>query len=311
MKKVLLSVIALVSMNGAVGQETQVDQTSSSLYKQLKAMPASMASAAKKILELRKAAAYFKEAGTRNCLSGINCSKRQAYIANFLLGASYGFVQGFSTAALMADPLNPQEEVLAAVELVSTLVADLGYRSLVKNKVNLFRCITFRGCDEQTKRYAFFTLGRYSGQIGAFSSIALHHELKERSERYEARKFQKQAQAARQESRKKSKQQAESSQQRSGRQHSQSRPHVATCEGKFIKIEDDNVKKELGLEGGKSSFQWYKILGFQDCPNTNDAKRSYRQKVLKYHPDKAPEAQKPLFGEVMKALSNAKDEGGF
>ena len=31
----------------------------------------------------------------------------------------------------------------------------------------LFRCLTFRGCTDQTKRYAFYNLGIWSGRIGA------------------------------------------------------------------------------------------------------------------------------------------------
>ena len=173
MKKVILSVVVLVFMNSMVGQNTQVDQVSNSVFQKLRSLPTKSFSLTKKLLDLERAVDYLK--GARNCLSGIGCSTRQSYLANYLLGATNGFAQNAAFLAIAKH--NPtlwygnlpegKPGLIVISFLLQDLVNELGYRYLVKNKVYLFRCLTFRGCTDQTKRYAFYNLGIWSGRIGS------------------------------------------------------------------------------------------------------------------------------------------------
>ncbi len=114
---------------------------------------------AQKIEQFNKTVAYLQKA--RNCLSGKGCSKSQSYFANYSLGAAVGFAR-----TSFFSSLPPTREARANGAILALLVQDLGYRYLVVDSVHLFRCLTLRGCDEQTKRYIFYNLGISSGEMG-------------------------------------------------------------------------------------------------------------------------------------------------
>ena len=169
MKKMLLSAIALTFMAPAMGR---VDTVSKNLVQELEALPTQDQTIEQKLSSFEKAVEYLK--GARDCLSGIGCTKRQSYLANYLLGATYGLAQQAAFVAIAQKDLarwegNPRAGQMglgAKLAYLQLLVNELGYRYLVKEKVHLFRCLTFRGCTDQTKRYAFYNLGIWSGRYG-------------------------------------------------------------------------------------------------------------------------------------------------
>jgi len=169
MKKVLLSVLALISMAPMMGQEAQVDKVSQGVMKELIAAqrPESFE---QKLSAFQKAVTYLDK--SRDCLSGIGCSSKQAYLANYLLGVAYGFATGSALHAFMSKNPDDAKEINRAAGLPSLIVEELGYRSFVKEEVRLWRCLTFRGCTAQTKRYLFFKLGRSFGNFAAIPFLS-------------------------------------------------------------------------------------------------------------------------------------------
>ncbi len=147
------------STNLLLGQNGTTDSVSTNLLRDLRSLPSEPLSLDKKLFNFKKAVDYLNRA--RDCLSGIGCSKRQSYLANYLLGATYGFTTKTVVGAITGDVENSHARP------IDLLINELGYRYLVKEKVSLFRCLTFRGCTDQTKRYAFYNLGIWGGRIGA------------------------------------------------------------------------------------------------------------------------------------------------
>ncbi len=89
----------------------------------------------------------------RSCLSGEGCSAVQSYALNFMLGASLGFVQQYKNMTVTEARTGEYEdsEFLEKTGLLQIIFNELGYRYLVKKGVNLANCLTFGGCDAQTK----------------------------------------------------------------------------------------------------------------------------------------------------------------
>ncbi len=161
MKKSLLGIVALLSMQHVVGQEAAQpqDQAFQEALKEISAQQPRDESQEQKMQTFGRLVKYLDEA--RDCLSGIGCTKKQSYLANFALGGAIGFAQQ------LASLKSPTVGVYLGVVLLRAIANDLGYRYLVKNKVQWFRCITFRGCSDQTKRYVFYGLGLASGVLAA------------------------------------------------------------------------------------------------------------------------------------------------
>lgn len=223
---------------------------------------------AQKLKEFNKVADYVRT--SRECLSGIGCSKNQSYFANYSLGVAVGFAR--TIALLNIIQRNP--ELAGNLALVAIVSEELGYRDFVLQPVNLFRCLTFRGCDDQTKRYLFYRLGLESG--GSFGNIAFR--------------------AA------------------GGRIHEEYEEPEKTPESPFISIENDAIKNELGLNPDQFTFEWYEVLGFKTQPTRKAAASKFRKIAFKYHPDKIknkPEEEQKVAIEVVKILSQAKSKGGL
>ncbi len=106
---------------------------------------------------------------SRDCLSGIGCSKKKSYLANYALGVAIGFGQGVL--------LTTYPHIVQKTGLLVLIARELGYRYTVREPVHLFRCLTFRGCSDQTKRYAFFNLGLiggiFTGSVSAIVTLRL------------------------------------------------------------------------------------------------------------------------------------------
>lgn len=98
--------------------------------------------------------------GARDCINAIGCSKIQSYLVNFALGAAVGFAQ--------KKLLDPSLGVAIALNVTNKLAYA---QYIAKDPVYFLRCLTFRGCDEQTKRFAFFWIGSKSAAI---SRVILH-----------------------------------------------------------------------------------------------------------------------------------------
>ncbi len=118
---------------------------------------------AQKMFNFEKAVKYLE--GARDCLRGIGCSRVKSYFANYLLGAAYGFAS--SKAIRWAAQLNPTQRKKIAIGggVLSGIVAGIGHDLIVPGKIDLVRCLTFRGCDEPTRRFAFYFLGYESPVI--------------------------------------------------------------------------------------------------------------------------------------------------
>ena len=157
----LLIMIALLSMQYAVGQEgaPTAPQSSESafreVYNKIKGLRKQKLPWAEKLKIFNKAVDWLEK--SRDCLSGRGCSKKQAYLANFALGGAIGL--GKSLLRLGFQVVDQR------VTLLDFIATELGYRYLVKEKVQLWRCLTFRGCSDQTKRYLLFNLGQSAGGI--------------------------------------------------------------------------------------------------------------------------------------------------
>lgn len=101
--------------------------------------------------------------------------------------------------------------------------------------------------------------------------------------------------------------------------HQQSQP-ISSGQSQYIQIRIPNegtkkaVKKLLGISNSPDSLPWYKIFGFTNAPSKTDARKAYRTKSLKFHPDKTAglvEEEKAAYEEVFKLLATAKTAGGF
>lgn len=171
MKKVLLSAVALLSIAPVLGQDAQVDVVSKGAMQELIAgqRPESFE---QKLSAFQKAVNYLDK--SRDCLSGIGCTKRQTYLANYLLGAAYGFASSTAIFAFMNKHPEKAKSINQLQGIPSLIVTELGYRSFVKEEVKLWRCLTFRGCTDQTKRYVFFRLGILLGSF--VSTVAILSE---------------------------------------------------------------------------------------------------------------------------------------
>ncbi len=199
----------------------------------------------KKITIFNKLAGYLDK--SRDCLSGIGCTKRQAYIVNFSLGAALGFIDGFLSVKMRGGK-RVLPEIMRKTVLLRSMVYGLGYGSLVKRGVNLFQCLAFRGCDDQTKRFLVYSAGIMGGKFtGILSRIA--PELV------------------------------------TTRVDTESTEIIPEKSGD-ITIEDDAVKTSLGLPEGKDEFSWFEIFGFSQKPSDAEVKKAYKKLSLKYHPDK-------------------------
>lgn len=182
----LLGIVALLSMQYAVGQEgaptasQAPDSAFKEVYNKIKSLRPKKLPWVEKLKIFNKAVDYLEK--SRDCLSGTGCTKKQAYLANFALGAAVGLGQ-----ALVLLGFEVVDGRLFWLKIIAT---DLGYRYFVKEKVSLFRCLTFRGCSDQTKRYLMFFLGNFTG--GAVSGSLISIFMPEKIKSY--RKKQKEAQ---------------------------------------------------------------------------------------------------------------------
>ncbi len=173
MKKSLLGIVALLSMQHAVAQEAAQPQDPAfkEVFAEVTAQRPQKKSWAEKLKIFNKAVDYLE--GARNCLSGRECSKKQAYRANFALGATIGLGRQLALVGFRV-------KVNKKVSLLQLISYELGYRYFVKEKVQLFRCLTFRGCSDQTKRYLMFylgdTVGVISGNILAMIVMPKRHK---------------------------------------------------------------------------------------------------------------------------------------
>ena len=173
MKKSLLGVIVLLSMHYASGQEPAQapDPAFKEVFAEVTAQRPQKQSWAEKLKIFNKAVDYLEK--SRDCLSGRGCTKTQAYRANFALGAALGLGRQLATVGFGV-------KVNKKVGLLQLISYELGYRYFVKEKVQLFRCLTFRGCSDQTKRYLMFylgdTVGTISGNILAMIVMPKRHK---------------------------------------------------------------------------------------------------------------------------------------
>ena len=255
------------------------------MFRELRALPRKAQTFAQKLLNFEKAIDYLK--GARDCLSGIGCTKHQSYLANYLLGAAYGFAQSQAFKALMyKSPTRWAAEVDletgkikkiglgAKLLLLDLLVTELGYRYLVKDRVYLFRCLTFRGCTDQTKRYAFYRLGIMSGRLVTKLQLSIQ------SKRYMAA---------------------------AERQRPQ-REYEERMREEHIEITDSEVKKTLGLDLGSKFFNWYEVFGFTATPTKRNREKKYRQLSRRYHPDKTRDVDKKELYTTIQGVLNAAHE---
>lgn len=157
----LLGIVALLSMQYAVGQEgaptasQAPDLAFKEVYNKIKSLRPKKLPWVEKLKKFNKVVDYLEK--SRDCLSGTGCSKKQSYLANFALGAAISLGKELAYVGFKI--------VDGRVGLLDFIVTGLGYRYFVKEKVSLFRCLTFRGCSDQTKRFLMFNLGRVVGTI--------------------------------------------------------------------------------------------------------------------------------------------------
>ena len=154
MKKVVMSLLALISMAPVMGQQTGILQ-------RMQAMPGQALASAKNMADFERTVNYLK--GARDCLRGIGCSKIKSYFSNYLLGAAAGFTMTYTIKA------TPGSKLPYLVALVEGVVTGVGYGKIDPTGSDLLRCLKFKGCDEGAKRLAFFVLGHASGAIAPFA----------------------------------------------------------------------------------------------------------------------------------------------
>ena len=154
MKKMVLSLLALVSMAPLMGQDQ-------SRFQQVKAVPGQALASARNMSAFERTVNYLK--GARDCLRGVDCSKMKSYFANYLLGAAAAF------AARYAIKATPGSKLQYLVAVVGGSVIGVGYGKIDPTRADLLRCLKLKGCDEATKRLAFFALGYGSGAVAPFA----------------------------------------------------------------------------------------------------------------------------------------------
>lgn len=294
MKKNLLVLIALLSMHYAVGQENAPataqgqDPAFQEVYNKIKRLRPQKQTLAEKLKIFNKAVDYLEK--SRNCLSGRGCTKRQAYLANFVLGAVVGL--GKTLAYMGFEVVNAK---VAWLDLIST---ELGYRYFVKERVSLFRCLTFRGCSDQTKRYLMFYLGQDIGKaaVGVLMAVFMPEKIRRYTEKRQ--RYQEEMQRKIDEWLRK----------RFGIGEEEWAQYKRGVGISVTPQLSDAVKKELGLVTERSTFEWYEILGFDSRPSAGEARKRYKVLVKKYHPDRAPEEKNELYTEVFKAIATANEK---
>ena len=184
MKKMILSLLALGSMAPVMGQDAadqiteeiamqpeaalvqekapgKMREMASRGFQRLKAMPGQVVASAKNMHAFERTVNYLK--GARDCFRGIGCSKIKSYFANYLLGAATGFASSYTRRAV-ATPGSPFALMFAALQ---GIIIALGYEKLAPTNTDIAQCLKFKGCDEGTRRYAFFVLGVLSGENAA------------------------------------------------------------------------------------------------------------------------------------------------
>ncbi|TET33460.1 J domain-containing protein [Candidatus Dependentiae bacterium] len=309
MKKNLLIMIALLSMQVAIGQEgaPTAPQSSESAfreaYNKIKGLRKQKLPWAEKLKIFNKAVDWLEK--SRDCLSGRGCSKKQAYLANFVLGTAVGLGKILVTIGF--------EVVDARLDWLNFIATELGYRYFVKEKVSLFRCLTFRGCSDQTKRYLMFNLGQSTGGIvaGALMSIFMPEKVKSYQEKQERVKEERKRKTEEWIRRRfgvsdEEKWRKEEEKWRKEYEEWKRRKRVVGIQVTFQL--SDEVKGELGLSPEISTFEWYEILGFSRVPSRTEARSKYKKLARTYHPDKAPADKKTLYEEVFMAISNANEQ---
>ncbi len=170
MKKMVMSLLALSLMVPVIAQnQIEIEQITEEVTPLQAGMaPEKPKTIAQKLLNFEKAIDYLK--GARDCLRGIGCSRVKSYFANFLLGAALGFAIMKAVFVGQLDPEQLDPEQLDPVEhpmkmQLCALIGGIGYHKLVlPDEGHLIRCLTFRGCNESIRRFAFYYLG-YQSEI--------------------------------------------------------------------------------------------------------------------------------------------------
>ncbi len=306
----------LVGLQGMVFAQAQ-DQAAQEVLKEVSTLQEpKKESMAQKIKKFNRVVKYLD--GARDCLRGIGCSKGQSYLANLALGVAIGFGNGLVSSLLLSKQLGeraeefketPREETVGGgLMLLDIIAADLGYRYLVKDKVQLFRCLTFRGCSEQTKRYAFFKLGSLPTFVTTVALMGKRYrteEARKQAAGYESRWIWDEKSKKWKKEWRKPKHEAPGFDWSSYRQYSSEEPRPAGPVFGSVRIADAEVKKELGLKADGEYFQWYEVFGFDHNPGRDIARKQYRRLSAQYHPDVTKLEDKKLAEEVFKAIANA------
>lgn len=325
MKKALFLLIGLQVVISAAAQDQPVQEALGEIATQREPQKELFA---QKLKKFKSVVNYLNTA--RDCLRGIGCSKRQSYLANFALGAAIGAGNGLFQVALtikvMKEKTRPGdiairkelvETTAGALLLLDLIATELGYRYIAKDKIQVFRCLTFRGCNDQTKRYVFFKLGSISSWLVVFNFMAAKGRRKEAQRQKEGVEFlwEKNPRTGRWEGayRKGSKadEWARFYENFYGVPGAGAGPAPETFVEQTlgsVQVKDAEVKQALKLSPEQEYFQWYEVLGFAEPPDNETACRAYRRLTLKYHPDKYREEEaKKKAEEVFKAIANARE----
>lgn len=322
MKKALFLLIGLQVVLSAAAQDQAVQEALTEVATQRKPQKESLT---QKLKKFNKIVDYLRSA--RDCLRGIGCSKRQSYLANFALGAAIGAGNGLFQIALVTNLMKEKtrpsgimirKEILETVGgsllILDILATELGYRYLAKDKIQLFRCLTFRGCNDQTKRYAFFRLGSVSSWLVVFNFMGARWRREEARRKEEGVEFrwEKDPRTGKWKGAYRKGKSAEWGGYADWSQFpggagpvpGEERPAPPLVFGS-VKITDNKVKKELKLPTDQEYFQWYEVLGFTGQPDRDEARRAYRSFSRTYHPDISKLENKELAEEVFKAIASA------